>query len=63
MFIPLHDKNDLNHIDLQYVTLGLIAVNTIIWAATALSGENGSFANAAVIGLGYIRLLFMAVPN
>jgi membrane associated rhomboid family serine protease len=54
MFIPLHDKNDLDHIDLQYVTLGLIALNTLVWAVTALSGETGDFTNAAVLGLGYI---------
>ena len=27
MFIPLHDANRLKHIKLQYVTIGLIAVN------------------------------------
>ena len=30
MFIPLHDRNDLDHIDLQYVTPGLIALNSLI---------------------------------
>ncbi|MEX3011412.1 rhomboid family intramembrane serine protease [Hoeflea sp. TYP-13] len=54
MFIPLHDKNDLEHIDVQYVTLALIGLNVAMWVLTALSGENGSFTNAAVLGLGFI---------
>tara|TARA_R110002126_G_scaffold291732_1_gene456185 strand:- start:46284 stop:47042 length:759 start_codon:yes stop_codon:yes gene_type:complete len=54
MFIPLHDRNDLQHIDLQYVTLGLITLNVLVWVVSAVSGENGDFTNAAVLGLGYI---------
>lgn len=34
MFIPLHDANALKHIRLQYVTLGVIAVNVLFWLAT-----------------------------
>lgn len=52
MFIPLYDTNKLRHIRLQYVTIGLIALNTLIYLATALGGEN--FSNAAVLGLGFI---------
>ncbi|MCP4998354.1 MAG: rhomboid family intramembrane serine protease [Hyphomicrobiales bacterium] len=54
MFIPLHDKNDLNHINVQYVTLALIALNIVMWALTTFSGADGSFTNAAVLGLGFI---------
>lgn len=54
MFIPLHDRNDLNHIRLQYVTLGLIVLNVLIWGATSLSGDTGEFTTAAVLGFGYI---------
>ena len=32
MFIPLHDANALHHIKLQYVTLGLIAANIVIYS-------------------------------
>lgn len=53
MFIPLHDRNDLDHINLQYVTFGLI-VNTVIWLGTTFSGETGAFTTAAVLGFGYI---------
>jgi membrane associated rhomboid family serine protease len=52
MFIPLHDANSLKHIKLQYVTIGLIAANVIVYLLTSLGSEN--FTNAAVIGLGYI---------
>lgn len=52
MFIPLHDANSLKHIRLQYVTLGLIAANVLVYLLTTLSSE--SIAQAAVIGLGYI---------
>jgi membrane associated rhomboid family serine protease len=52
MFIPLHDANSLKHIRLQYVTLGLIAANIIVFLITAAGGE--ATAQAAVLGLGYI---------
>ena len=47
MFIPLHDANRLQHIKLQYVTIGLIALNTLVYFATTLGGED--FSNAAVL--------------
>ena len=52
MFIPLYDTNRLRHIRLQYVTIGLIVVNALVYLVTALGGE--SFSNAAVLGLGFI---------
>ena len=52
MFIPLHDANSLKRIRLQYVTIGLIAVNVIVYLFTNLGSEQ--FAIAAVYGLGYI---------
>lgn len=54
MFIPLHDSNNLKHIRLQWVTLSLIALNTIVWLATELAGAESDFSNAAVLGLGFI---------
>lgn len=50
MFIPLHDANSLKHIRLQYVTLGIIAANIIIFILMAVS--DGS--QATVYGLGYV---------
>jgi membrane associated rhomboid family serine protease len=52
MFIPLHDANSLKHIQAQYVTIGLIIANVVVFAITALGTED--FTNAAVIELGYI---------
>lgn len=52
MFVPLHDANSLKHIKLQYVTIGLIAINVICWLITA-GGPEGT-ARGAVFGLGYI---------
>ena len=52
MFIPLHDANSLKHIQMQYVTIGLIAANVLVFLFTALGSE--TFSTAAVIGLGYI---------
>ncbi|MDQ0321615.1 membrane associated rhomboid family serine protease [Pararhizobium capsulatum DSM 1112] len=56
MFIPLHDTNSLKHIKVQYVTIGLIALNCIVWLITGpLASQN--FANATLLGLGYIPAL------
>ena len=52
MFIPLHDANSLRYIRLQYVTLGLIAANVIVYLLTVLGSDQ--FTEAAVVGLGYI---------
>lgn len=53
MFIPLHDANSLKYIKVQYVTLGLIAVNIAVWLVTGLASTQ-DFSDAAVVGLGYI---------
>lgn len=53
MFIPLHDANTLKHIKLQWVTMGLIAVNIVVWLFTGVIATE-SVAQAAFVGLGYI---------
>jgi membrane associated rhomboid family serine protease len=50
MFIPLHDANSLKHIRLQYITLGIIAANIIVFILMAV----GDGAQATVYGLGYV---------
>ena len=40
MFIPLHDKNDLIHVRWQYVTLGLVLANVVVFLITT-SGSGG----------------------
>ena len=52
MFIPLHDANSLKRIKLQYVTIGLIAANILVFLFTGLGSEE--FSAAAAYGLGYI---------
>lgn len=52
MFIPLHDANTLKHIKVQWVTLGLIAANVVIWLVTGFASPD--LAKAATVGLGYI---------
>ncbi|MCF3641030.1 rhomboid family intramembrane serine protease [Rhizobium sp. TRM95111] len=53
MFIPLHDANSLKYIKLQYVTLGLILTNVVVWLVTGLASTQ-AFSDATVVGLGYI---------
>ena len=53
MFIPIHDANGLEHIRFQFVTVGLIIINAIVYVLTVL-GADESFATASVYGLGYI---------
>ena len=60
MFIPLHDANSLKRIRLQYVTIGLILANTIVFLLIAL--EPGTAALAAV-GLGYIPYYAFGAPD
>lgn len=52
MFIPLYDSNSLRHIRLQYVTIGLIAANIIVYLLTSFQSESAQI--ATVLGLGYI---------
>jgi len=52
MFIPLHDANTLKHIKLQYVTLGLIAANVLVFLFTKVSSDDVQI--SAVYGLGFI---------
>lgn len=52
MFIPLHDANHLRHIKKQYMTIGLIAGNVIVYLMTAAGGWQA--AQAAAFSYGYI---------
>lgn len=55
MFIPLHDAKSLRHIERQYVTLGLIAANVIVFFATGLAGQ--AFLQSSAYGLGFTPVL------
>ncbi|MBX3597429.1 MAG: rhomboid family intramembrane serine protease [Rhizobiaceae bacterium] len=52
MFIPLHDANSLRYIRLQYVTIGLIVANILVFLL--VNFQSDQFVQAAVLGLGYI---------
>lgn len=52
MFIPLHDANSLKRIRLQYVTIGLIVANVIVFLLTSVGSEQAAI--AAAYGIGYI---------
>lgn len=52
MFIPLHDANILRYIKLQYVTIGLILANIIIYFLTAAQSETARM--ATVYGFSFI---------
>ena len=55
MFIPLSDSNALKHIKLQYVTLGIIAVNCLIWLIVGTPAIFGPEAvRATNFGFGFI---------
>ncbi len=49
MFVPLQDDNPLKHIQRQYVTYGLIALNVLVFALTAAGGQEAVAEGFAVI--------------
>jgi membrane associated rhomboid family serine protease len=53
MFVPIHDFNTFRYIKHSYVNLTLIGLNILIFLAM-LAGGSEDFANASVLGLGYI---------
>ncbi|MBW6423825.1 rhomboid family intramembrane serine protease [Rhizobium sp. XQZ8] len=52
MFIPLHDAVELKYIRIQFVTIGLIAVNIIIWLLSTMASP--ATVEHASLGLGFI---------
>lgn len=59
MFIPLHDANSLKRIRLQYVTIGLILANALVFLFTAFQPE--ATMNATVFAFGFTPGLFQDV--
>lgn len=53
MFVPIYDVNALRYIRLQYVTIGLILINTVVWLVTGFAASP-ELANNASLGLGFI---------
>lgn len=52
MFIPLHDRNALEHVKRPYVTWFFIAANIVFWLLTNALPQD--IANNIVLGLGFI---------
>jgi membrane associated rhomboid family serine protease len=55
MFVPLHDTNELKYIRVQYVTIGLIAINILMWLFTTFAPADD--AERASLALGFIPAL------
>jgi len=59
MFVPLHDENRLKSISFQFVTVGLIAVNALIYLLGLTGAGDAALASFALIPS---ELLGLAVP-
>ena len=62
MFVPLHDRNPIQHLGLPYVTFGLIAANVLIYVVF-LSGIVFPGANAAYVSFGMIPAVYNDVRS
>jgi len=49
MFVPLHDENSLKSIRFQYVTIGIIAVNVLVYLFEATGIDDATVASFALI--------------
>ena len=57
MFIPLHDKNELTHVRLQYVTIGLIIINVLVMGLAG-SGAGGLVIQDYAVAFGLVPASF-----
>ena len=49
MFVPLHDENSLKSIRFQYVTIGIIAVNVLVYLFEVAGIDDATIASFALI--------------
>ncbi|MDF2800025.1 MAG: rhomboid family intrarane serine protease [Devosia sp.] len=61
MFLPLHDTNPIRHIAFPWVTYGLMAVTTLIFAAQSLLSPIGFLQVAIEWGMIPVVMLFLWV--
>jgi len=54
MFIPIYDSNRLRYIRFQYVTIGLIAVNVLVFLYGWAVGETGAIVSSFELSYGFI---------
>lgn len=55
MFVPLHDRNPIRHVDFPYFTYGLIGLNIGIFLLQAVQSQSGF--DAMVINFGMIPIV------
>lgn len=60
MFIPLNDTNALKHVRLQYVTIGIVVLNCLIWLAM---GTPALYGKEQVLAANYSYGFVPAVVN
>ncbi|MCB8837381.1 rhomboid family intramembrane serine protease [Aurantimonas sp. VKM B-3413] len=54
MFVPFYDVNRLKRIRFQYVTVGLIVVNVLVFLFAKVTGETGAIVSSFEISYGFI---------
>lgn len=57
MFIPLHDANSLKHIKLQYVTIGLIIANVLVYVLANIVPSQ-AVTDGLALSFGYTPAVF-----
>ena len=57
MFIPIHDGKAKSNISLQWVTLGIIAINIAVFLITR-TGEGSALADATTMALGHVPSVY-----
>lgn len=62
MFVPLHDENSLKSIPFQYVTVGLIVVNVVVFFMSTVGGNMAAVASFAVIPRELFDTSLLPVP-
>ncbi|WP_434054629.1 MAG: rhomboid family intramembrane serine protease [Roseibium sp.] len=62
MFIPLHDQNSLDHVEIPYVNLALIAVNVLVFLVFQDAGEFKAI-NASSISHGLIPVVLFDIRD
>lgn len=62
MFVPLYDDNALKSIQLQYVTIGLIVANVIVFAVEVLGLPDAAMASFAIVPAELVSTAGLIVP-
>lgn len=54
MFVPLYDGKKIEHIDLQWVTLAIIAINILVFLVLNIAGSADGLAAWAAVAFGHV---------